>query len=310
MTTHTIAPDEDTLHAFFSPEHPPVLTIDPGDTVRFRTLDAGWGLENFRPDQTSPRGAEPSRPKASSRHGDTSGHALCGPVFVRGAMPGAHLAVRIDALRPGGWGWTWAGGELAGDVETLHLWTIDADAGFAVNQYGHRVGLRPFMGVMGNAPAEPGRHPTPPPRAVGGNIDCKELVAGATLYLPIAVEGALFSTGDGHARQGDGEVSGTAIECPMERCELTFGLRDDLPPGAPYAETEEGWLAFGFDQDLGKAARAALRALLELMHLRHELAPQHALALASAVADLRVTQIANGVLGVHAVLPHDAIGGM
>jgi acetamidase/formamidase len=307
MAIHTIAPDESTLHGFFSPEHPPVLTIDPGDTVRFRTLDAGWGLENFRPDQARPQGEEPARPKATTRHGPPYGHALCGPVFVRGAAPGSHLAVRIESLRPGPWGWTWAGGELAGNEELLHLWTIDADAGVAVNQEGHRLALRPFMGVMGNAPAEPGRHVTPPPRSVGGNIDCKELVAGATLYLPVAVPGALFSTGDGHARQGDGEASGTAIECPMDECALTFTLRDDLPPGAPYAETALGWLAFGFDEDLNKAAQAALDAMLNLMQQRLGLPRNSALALASVAVDLRVTQIVNGVKGIHAVLPHDAI---
>lgn len=137
----------------------------------------------------------------------------------------------VDALRPGIYGFTFANDPDEGRRE-LH-WDIDADAGYAVDQRGRRVTLRPFIGVMGNTPAEPGRHNTAPPRQVGSNLDCKELVVGSTLYLPIKVEGALFLTGDGHARQGDGEVSRTAIECPMDRCALTFSLRDDLPP-RPY----------------------------------------------------------------------------
>lgn len=307
MATFSIEPDEAVVHGFFDRDHPPVLTIDPGDSVRFRTLDALWGLEPF------PRDRPPfderrvqNRRTAPTRHAGSNGHALCGPICVRGALPGAHLAVRVDALRPGPFGFTFANDPAAGWRE-LH-WAIDADAGYAVDQRGRRVALRPFMGVMGNAPAAPGRHSTAPPRQVGGNLDCKELGVGSTLYLPIEVAGALFSTGDGHARQGDGEVSRTAIECPMELCELTFGLRDDLPAGQIFAETAEGWLAFGLDADLNLAARAALDAMLALMPLRlGELSRPEALALASVVVDLRVTQIANGVHGVHAVLPHDAL---
>lgn len=307
MAIFTVEPDEDVVHGFFDRDHPPVLTISPGDSVRFRTLDALWGLEPFPRDRPpfDERGVQ-ARRTAPNRHEGSTGHALCGPIFVRGARPGAHLAVRVEALRPGSHGFTFANHPEDG-WHKLH-WTIDADAGYATDQRGRRVALRPFMGVMGNAPAEPGRHSTAPPRQVGGNLDCKELVVGSTLYLPIAVEGALFSTGDGHARQGDGEVSRTAIECPMELCALTFGLRDDLPPGQLFAETAEGWLAFGLDADLNVAARAALDALLGLMQLRHQgVSRAEALALASVVADLRVTQIANGVHGIHAVLPHGAI---
>lgn len=307
MASFQVEPDEAVVYGFFDRDHSAVLTIDPGDTVRFRTLDALWGIEPFPRDRPpfDAAGVQ-ARRTAPTRHAGSTGHALCGPIFVRGALPGAHLAVRIDALRPGSFGFTFANDRLDGRHELY--WTIDADAGYALDQRGRRVGLRPFMGVMGNAPGAPGRHSTAPPRQVGGNLDCKELVVGSTLYLPIEVEGALFSTGDGHARQGDGEVSRTAIECPMELCELTFGLRDDLPPGQIFAETAEGWLAFGLDADLNLAASAALEAMLSLMRLRlGELSRAEALALASVVVDLRVTQIANGVHGVHAVLPHGAI---
>jgi acetamidase/formamidase len=168
------------------------------------------------------------------------------------------------------------------------------------------VTLAPFLGVMGMPPDEPGRHSTAPPRRSGGNIDCKELVAGATLYLPISVDGALFSAGDGHAAQGDGEVSGTAIECPVERAELTLEL-SELELRTPIARTETSWIAFGFSEDLDLAAEEAMATMLDLIERELGLDRSYALALSSVVVDLRVTQIVNGVKGVHAVLRDDAI---
>jgi acetamidase/formamidase len=171
---------------------------------------------------------------------------------------------------------------------------------------GHKVALRPFMGVMGMPPDEPGDHGTGPPRQCGGNLDCKELVAGTRLFLPVAVAGGLFSVGDGHAVQGDGEVSGVAIECPMERVELSFHLHD-TPRSTPQAKTGEGWLTFGLDQDLNEAMRMAVSGMLDLMVDQHGMGRKEALALASLVVDLRITQIVNGTRGVHAVLPDGAI---
>jgi acetamidase/formamidase len=167
------------------------------------------------------------------------------------------------------------------------------------------VELRPFLGVLGMPPPEPGVHSTTPPRRHGGNIDCKELVAGSTLYLPIPVDGALFSAGDGHARQGDGEVSGTAIECPAG-ARVTLDVRDDLPLEWPCARIDGAWLTFGFDEHLGRAAKIAVDGMIELMGREHGLAADDALALASVVVDLRVTQVVNEQLGVHAVLRDDA----
>ncbi len=311
MAEYTIEPNETTLHGFFSPNQPPVVTINPGDTVHFRTLDAGWGLENFPADWDGslPEGERPTRPRAVSSHGEANGHALCGPVYVQGAHMGMTLGVQIDALRPGAWGWTFGGGAWADGATVLHRWTIDAAAGTAVNQHGHQVALRPFMGVMGNAPTTHGRHSTVPPRRVGGNIDCKELVVGSTLYLPIEVEGALFSTGDGHARQGDGELGGTAIECPMDECTLTFTLHDDMPIQAPLANTPAGWLTLGIGESINDACLDAANAMIGFLAHRLKLSRADATALASVVVDLRITQIVNQVCGVHAVLPHDALQG-
>ncbi len=150
-------------------------------------------------------------------------------------------------------------------------------------------------------------HSTAPPRRWGGNIDCKELGAGTTLFLPIPIDGALFSAGDGHARQGDGEVSQTAIECPLDRLELTLTVADSPELRTPIAWTPNAWLTFGFDDDLDEAMALAVEAMLGLMQRELAVERADALALASVVVDLRVTQVVNGVKGVHAVLSHDAI---
>jgi acetamidase/formamidase len=149
-------------------------------------------------------------------------------------------------------------------------------------------------------------HSTIPPRPQGGNIDCKELVAGSTLYLPIPYDRASFSAGDGHAAQGDGEVSGTAIECSV-RAQLTLDLRDDLPLAWPCARIDGAWLTFGFDRDLNAAAWKANEGMLDLLQREHGFARPEALAIASVVVDLHVTQLVNDVLGVHAVLRDDAL---
>jgi len=211
MATFKIEPNESTLHGFFSSDLKPILTIDSGDTVDFKTIDAEWGLENFKVTLiTDPTAGPPPRKTATTNIEGPRGHALCGPVFIRGAEPGMTLAIHIDSIQPSTWGWTVGGKTAEGQV--LHLWELDPIHLRGRNHLGQEVRLRPFMGVMGMPPAEEGQHSTQPPRATGGNIDCKELVAGSILYLPVAVTGGLFSTGDGHAAQGDGEVSRTAIE--------------------------------------------------------------------------------------------------
>jgi acetamidase/formamidase len=311
LATYSIEPERRTLHGHFSRDLPPVLTIDPGDTVVLRTLDAGWGLEPLEARDPPRRTFEP-RTK-----GEDDGHALCGPIEVRGAQPDMTLEVRVDRLRPGPYGFTIAGGwsstvnDRLGisreEQSTILKWTLDAEAMLGRNQLGHTIPLRPFMGVMGMPPDEPGKHPTAPPRFCGGNMDCKELVEGSTLFLPIPVTGALFSMGDGHGTQADGEVCSTAIECPMEHVELTFNLHEDLHLTTPRADTPAGWITLGFHEDLDEATYIALEAMLDLITEHHGLKRLEALALASLLVDFRITQIVNGVRGVHAVLPHRAI---
>jgi len=310
MAVHEIPLERSTLHGHYSALLQPVLEIEAGESVRFSTLDAGWGVEAPHADGAERLLFEPREPDLDG------GHALIGPIAVRGARVGHVLSVRVDELRVGAFGFTFAGGwpsdenvRLGVEEKPGHalVWELDADAGVATDQRGRVVELRPFLGVMGMPPSEPGTHSTAPPRASGGNIDCADLVAGTTLLLPIAVDRALFSAGDGHARQGHGEISGLAIECPMEIVQLTLGLRDDLELAMPIAETDEAWIAFGFDESLNEASALAIDGLLGIMGRELGLDRRDALALASVVADLHVTQIVNGVRGVHAVLRRDAI---
>jgi acetamidase/formamidase len=301
VTVHEIPLERRTLHGHFSRDLEPVLTVDSGDTIAFSCLSSGWYAS---PEEQF----EPRDPELDA------GHALVGPVAIRGARAGAALEVRIDEVSAGSWGVCLAGGwstplndrlGLADDPGVRLVWELRDGVGR--DEAGRELDLRPFLGVLGMPPPEPGVHPTAPPRVWGGNIDCKELVEGTRLYLPIAVDGALFSAGDGHARQGDGEVSQLAIECPLERVRLTLTVRDDLELWTPITWTPDAWLTLGFDEDLDEAAALAIDAMLEHMGREHGLARADALALSSLAVDLRVTQMVNGVRGVHAVLPHDAI---
>jgi acetamidase/formamidase len=279
VTTHEIPLAESTVHGYFSTALPPVLTVEPGDSVRFQSLNAGWrwesGTEHFDRD--------------AELH---AGHALTGPIEVRGARAGQTLAVSIDEVTPRGWGITFGDGQPFEWRLDNGVWRLD-DLG---------VTAAPFLGVIGMPPPEPGIHSTIPPRRFGGNIDCKLLVAGTTIFLPIPVDGALLSAGDGHGAQGDGEVSGTAIETPIERAQLTLGLRDDLDLRMPVARTADAWVTFGFDRDLDVAAELATETMLDLMERELGLDRKRALALASVAVDHRVTQLVNDAKGVHAVL--------
>jgi acetamidase/formamidase len=308
MAIHRIEPHRSTLHGTFSPAWEPALTIDAGDTVLYSTLDARWGLEPMKEEGTSRRFA----PRSDERD---NGHALCGPIFINGAHPGSTLVVLIGPIRPADWGWNVGGGYASeyndatgvgeGTQGGIVPWTIDRDNRTATNGHGITVGIDPFFGVMGMPAADPQPVPSWTPRPQGGNIDCRALTSGTQLFLPIAVPGGLFSAGDGHARQGDGEVSGTAIECPFEEAELTFSLRDDLALTTPMARTHDSWITFGFDTDLDTAALIAVDAMLDLLGREYGLQRNVAMSLASVVVDLRVTQIVNGVKGVHAILKDD-----
>jgi acetamidase/formamidase len=298
MSTHDLFPARSTLHGHFSPELARALEIDPGDTIRARTLRGSWDDAGFDRDATL-----------------DAGHALLGPAFVRGAEPGDALAIEILKLRPARSGHTNAGDVPTPVNDRLALtgagrhrveWEIDPETKVA-RALGFEIDVRPFLGVIGMPPPEPGIHSTIPPRTTGGNIDCRELVAGSTLILPVAVDGGLLSFGDGHAAQGDGEVSGTAIECAMDEVELRVSLISAAGLNTPEAHTQAGFITFGFAPGLDEAMLIALEAMIDRLQSDLDIERAKATALASVTVDLRVTQVVNKIVGVHALLPADRL---
>ena len=231
---------------------------------------------------------------------------LAGPVFVEGAEPGDVLKVTLLSFAPSGWGWTAnipGFGLLADEFRepALHVWRYDPGT-LAPALFGRwaRVPLKPFTGTIGVAPAEPGVHSVVPPRRVGGNMDVRDIALGTELFLPIEVPGALFSVGDTHAAQGDGEVCGTAIESPM-KVALRFDLIKQQPLAYPRFTTPgpvtrhldaRGYdTTTGIGPDLMQAARAALRSMVELLVREHGMPAIDAYLLCSVCGDLRISEI-------------------
>jgi acetamidase/formamidase len=302
----------ETIHTYFDNTLPPTLKIASGDTVVFETLEASYGRVARAVAAAPPADLAPDQAAliAASAYPEVStplrGHPLTGPVAVAGAEPGDTLRVTVLAVQPGAWGWTACGpgSGLLGDEfseRVTHIWDLRGGA-WTTFAPGIRVPLAPFCGVLGVAPAEPGMHSTTPPRRAGGNLDIRQLTAGATLDLPVLVPGALFSTGDVHAAQGDGEVSQTAIET-----DGTVTLRFDLlkrravpgpqfrAPGSasPLLATSPVFAATGHDPDLYAAAREALRGIIDYLAAEHGLSRQQACILASVCVDLRISQVVN-----------------
>lgn len=299
MATWRLEPTRETVHGLFCRDFPAVLTVDSGDSVVYRTLDAGWHSE--RPTDE----AQPKFEDFIPEHRG-NGHCLVGPIAIRGAEPGMVLEIRVEEIRVGAWGWTYYWYGVEQEESGFLSWSLDADTGIGRNQFGHEIALRPFMGVMGMPPDAEGTHPTGPPRRTGGNLDCKELVAGTSLFLPIEVPGGMFSLGDGHAVQGDGEACGTAIECPIDRVAVTLVLHEDMKLQSPRARIPGAWITFGLNEDLDLAADAAVADMVDLIIERYAIHKPVAHSLVSLAADLRVTQVVNGTKGVHVVLRDDA----
>jgi acetamidase/formamidase len=283
----------------------PLAVIESGDAVTISTVS---GTPAQMPD--SPRFAipEPLRNIHASTPMVLPGHICTGPVAVRGARPGQVLQVDIEEIRLNqDWGFTGfrpQRGALVHDVtraEIMHI-PLDRDRMKGRLPWGVDIDLKPFFGVMAVAPpAEWGRVSTIQPRTNGGNMDNKELVEGTTLYLPVFVADALFSVGDGHAVQGDGEVCVNAIETGLVgRFRLT--LRDDLRLEWPMGETPTHMITMAFDPDLDDCVVIALRQMIALIRERVGLTWGQAYMLCSLAADLRITQVVNDNKGVHMML--------
>lgn len=290
---HTIHADHH--HFGWDRSIPPVLTVAPGATIEFECPDASGG-------QLSAKSTVADVPNLD--FGKVN--PVTGPVFVDGAAPGDALKVTIHEFKPSGFGWTAnipGFGLLADQFKepALHLWSYDKTAASpaAFSPKG-KVPLKPFAGTIGLAPAEPGLHSVVPPRRVGGNLDIRDLAAGTVLYLPVEVAGALFSVGDTHAAQGDGEVCGTAIESPMNVV-LSFDLEKGANLKTPRFTTagpvtthfdRKGYeVTTGIGPDLMEAARAATANMIDLIATRHGLSPVDAYMLCSVCGDLRISEI-------------------
>jgi acetamidase/formamidase len=271
----------------------PRLEIDAGDTVVFECRDSVDGL--FTWDSTVDDMVKGKTLK---------GHPLTGPVRVRGAKPGDVLQVEILDLVPGEMGYTSfvpGRGLLPDDFPDLYLHIWDLRNG----QYGElrpgvRVPFEPFLGIMGTALDEAGEHGTGPPRKNGGNVDVKQLTRGTTLYLPVWVDGALFSCGDGHAAQGDGEVCITAIETSMTAT-LRFTLRRDFSleepefqtggPLSPKTNVGPYYATMGIAPDLMEATKKAIRKMIAYLVREHRLTREQAYVLCSVAVDLKISEV-------------------
>ncbi len=296
----------ETVHwGYFEAGLKPHLAIASGARVTLATVSGG--PEHLPP---PPLNVPPALPEIHARvtRRVVPGHICTGPVAVRGARPGQVLQVDIEAI---GLHYDWGynvvrplAGALPYDFAETRLTHIPLDAARNVGRlpWGLELPLRPFFGVMAVAPPPArGTLSTLPPRQNGGNLDNKELVAGTTLYLPIFVEEALFSAGDGHAAQGDGEVCVTAVETGLIG---TFRLtvRDDMRLAWPMAETPTHVMTMAFDPDLDDCVVIALRAMIDLVCARTGIDRYQAYMLCSLAADLRVTQVVNGNKGIHVML--------
>jgi acetamidase/formamidase len=300
----------DSVHwGYFDAALESVLTIDSGDRVTVTSVSGG--------PQVLPGKGFFVPPALLDIHAQVQeklgGHILTGPIAVRGAKPGHVLEVRIhDIQLVQDWGYNAIRpllGALPDDFPETRLMTIplDAERGIATLPWGTELRLRPFFGVMGVAPPRAwGAITSIVPRCHGGNLDNKELGAGATLYLPIHVDGALFSAGDGHGVQGDGEVCVTAIETALQGT-FELILRTDMSLSMPRAETATHYITMGLDPDLDDAAAGAVREMIALIGERTNLLAEDAYTLCSLAADLRVTQIVNHHKGVHMMLEKSLI---
>ncbi len=302
--THYVPTDR--VHFTWDAGNEPLLEIDSGDTIVVETRDVGDN--QITPDSTAEVIAALDWDRV---------YPLAGPIAVRGASPGDTLAIEILDLHTRGWGWTAVLpglGLLADDFPDPYLRIFDLSAG-DVTHFREDIVLpiEPFMGTMGVCPAGASAQPVMPPGRFGGNLDTRQLTAGTTLLLPVEVEGALFSCGDAHAMQGDGEVCVTGLESPMYGA-LRLTLHKDRPIPAPQYRTAGaltprvdagGWYGTtGIGGDLYVAAQDAIRAMIDHLGASYDLSPVDAYLLCSLCVDLRISEVVDaGQYVVSALLP-------
>lgn len=293
VCNHTIHDHQ--CHFGWNRDNPPVVRIAPGETVEFHPVDSSGGQLN--PASTLADLAKLDFAKVNP---------VAGPVYVEGAEPGDAIKVTLLDFVPSGWGWTAnipGFGLLADQFKdpALHIWKYDASTlAPAMFGPGGRVPLKPFCGTIGLAPAESGAHSIVPPRRMGGNMDIRDMAEGTELYLPVEVAGGLFSVGDTHACQGDGEVCGTAIESPCSvaaKFELVKGANLAFPrfttpgPVSRHLDVKGYEVTTGIGPDLMEGAKAAVSGMIDLLSRRHNMNPVDAYMLCSVCGDLRISEV-------------------
>jgi acetamidase/formamidase len=291
MKEHTLSAEP--THSVWDRGLEPRLRIEPGDEVQIECVDASGA--QVRPGMSTADYLTIDRTRI---------HALTGPIWIDGAEPGDVLEVDVLATRHGGWGWSSVVeglGFLKDRFREPYLFHWQLDGEFTHSLAPAVVPVRPFLGVMGVARDEDGAFRTRPPGAFGGNLDVRELCAGSRLYLPVFNAGALFSCGDGHAAQGDGEVCINGIECPLD-VTLRFSLHKRQPLAGPLVEasvaaardsTADAWVVVESGTDIAAAARAATSRMVDLLASRWGLSDVHAYILCSVAMRLRLSQVVN-----------------
>ena len=314
---HTLLSTPKTVHwGYYDAAQAPVLRVRSGDTVEIRTamIDTPEALERAGVAEAQIDQASSEIHRAIKDRG-AGPHILTGPVFVDGAEPGDTLEVHIESIRlglPYAVNVFFPGlGVLPEDFpyEYRKLTPLDETRMVARFAPGVEIPIRPFFGSMGVAPPEGlGRISSAPPWIHAGNLDNKELVAGTTLYIPVHVRGALFSVGDAHAGQGNGEVCLSALETVLSGV-FRFTVRKGPRLLWPRAETPTHLMTMGFDENLDVAIRTTLRAMIGLIVERYKLTREDAYVLASDAADFSITQLVDGKRGVHAMIPKSVFTG-
>jgi len=291
MSEHTLAAEP--THSVWDRSLEPRQRIEAGDEVQIECVDASGS--QVQPGMTTEEYLRIDRTKI---------HALTGPIWVEGAEPGDVLEIDVLATRHAGWGWSSVVEGLGFLKERfrepyLFHWQLDGESTRSLAPA--VVPVRPFLGVMGVARADDGAFRTRPPGPFGGNLDVRELCAGSKLYLPVCNRGALFSCGDGHAAQGDGEVCINGIECPLD-VTLAFNLHKRQPLAGPIVEasdkaaadsTADAWVVVETGADVLEASRAATGRMVDLLVERWGFSDVHAYILCSVALKLRLSQVVN-----------------
>jgi len=289
----------DKVHSRWNKDLEPVLTVSAGDTVSIEARD------------TSDNQIHPGFTMDDLGEVDTDRiHPLTGPIYIEGAEPGDTLVISIGTITPASWGFNIVppGGKNFGFLSekpyeaSIRFMDIDNNKGIVKFSDSIQLPLSPFLGVMGVAPRDKGEIRTLTPGEHGGNLDLKELGTGTKLYLPVFVNGALFSTGDCHAIQGDGEVTGAAVEC-AGKAVLTFSLIKGTNETFPRAETATHYITLGFEEELTAAARNATERMINFISKEKNITESEAYSLCSIAADVRITQVVNGIMGAHVMMP-------